>query len=335
MPPNGVRPSAGRATWPPCVAEGRPVTVVRGRPARGVTLVELLVVIAIIGILIALLLPAVQAARESARRTSCQSHLRQLGLALQSHHDQHGSYPAGRMETGATGVSWAFELLPYLEQQAQYDSYRPDLRVDDEQNAAAMRRPAPLYFCPTRRPPSADRDFDNNGATPMVRGAAAGGDYAANAGLFHNYQTPPALGGPSVALDPAITAGPIYTQSQVRDRHVTDGLSKTFAIGERHIPPLSVVDESDEAIAHLRIGDTAFFAADTAATILAGAKWGLADGPEDPVIVKFGSAHPQQTYFLFLDGHTTGLGGDVSLDVLQSLSVIGDAGDVSQEDYAG
>ena len=94
----------------------RCVKAAPGQPTYGFTLVELLVVIAIIGILVALLLPAVQAAREAARRTQCVNHLKQIGLGLQLHVDQHKQYPTGREDTlvngnlesatGVYGVSW-------------------------------------------------------------------------------------------------------------------------------------------------------------------------------------------------------------------------------------
>ena len=299
---------------------------------NGFTLVELLVVIAIIGILIALLLPAIQAARESARRTQCQNNLRQIGVAILMYNDEFGQFPAARMDTGSFGASWAFQLLPFLEQKAQHESFHPKERVDDDLNAEAMRTPVSVYFCPSRREPSADRDFDNGGGVPLVRGVAAGGDYASNAGLFHNYETPPELGGPTEDLNPAITAGPIFTYSKISPRHVTDGLTQTFAVGERHIPPEDVV-EDDELRLHLRIGDTAFFAADTAATIMGGTKYGLATDSRDPVIVKFGSEHAGLVYFVFLDGHTAAVSDDIALEVLQQLSVIADGGQPTEADY--
>src|SRR5947207_13822421 len=82
------------------------------------TLVELLVVIAIIGVLVALLLPAVQAAREAARRTQCTNHLKQLGLAAHNFHDVSGTFPKQTSPNGQTGVSWLCLVLPYLEQKA-------------------------------------------------------------------------------------------------------------------------------------------------------------------------------------------------------------------------
>src|SRR5436853_7197030 len=90
---------------------------------RGFTLVELLVVIAIIGVLVALLLPAVQVAREAARRTSCQNNLRQLGMALVNFHDVNNGFPPGRVNASATSCSWAPFLLSHIDQHTLYDQW--------------------------------------------------------------------------------------------------------------------------------------------------------------------------------------------------------------------
>ena len=148
----------------------------------GFTLVELLVVIAIIGILVALLLPAVQKVREAARRTHCGNNLRQTGLAALSYESAHRRYPKGRNGTDQYSISWAFFLLPYVEQSAIFEAYIVNQRVDDDLNALAMRSPVATFYCPSRRAPAADRNFDNNEAAPLVLAAAAGGDYAANCG---------------------------------------------------------------------------------------------------------------------------------------------------------
>ncbi len=99
------------------------------RPLHGFTLVELLVVIAIIGVLVALLLPAVQAAREAARRAQCQSHLRNVALAVLNYHETNKHYPVGFIPTGPTGAieswSWSVFILPFLEEQSIYDQLRP------------------------------------------------------------------------------------------------------------------------------------------------------------------------------------------------------------------
>ena len=283
------------------------------------TLVELLVVIAIIGILIALLLPAVQAARESARRTQCNSQLKQLGLAIQNYHDTAGQFPQGRNSTSELGVSWAFQILPQLEEQVIYDAFDPTQPVHADANAAAMRTPIATYVCPSRRSPAADRNFDNNdqgaGANGEPLGVAVAGDYAANAGLEEDtgMEDSDYLEGEVDFRDGHIDwslSGPIFSNSRIRTRNVTDGLSKTLAVGEKHLPPL--LGDWDPNLAQSGQGDTCFLAADKIETIFRGTEDGLASGPNDQGIRQdsrrrgsqiFGSDHPGICQFVFLDGH--------------------------------
>lgn len=133
------------------------------RPSRGFTLVELLVVIAIIGVLVALLLPAVQAAREAARRTQCSNQLRQLGLAFQNHHDSHQHLPTGGWWYSWLGYpeygfgkeqpgGWLYNILPFIEQANLHDLGRGSTGVAREQ--ATKRRvetPFEGMNCPSRR----------------------------------------------------------------------------------------------------------------------------------------------------------------------------------------
>ncbi|MEA1950175.1 MAG: DUF1559 domain-containing protein, partial [Planctomycetota bacterium] len=109
------------------------------RSEKGFTLVELLVVIAIIGILIALLLPAVQAAREAARRMQCSSNLKQIGVALHAYHAALGCFPPGGITEGPccstrSGISWSISILPYIEQPMIYDRYDMDRYNEDPAN---------------------------------------------------------------------------------------------------------------------------------------------------------------------------------------------------------
>jgi prepilin-type N-terminal cleavage/methylation domain-containing protein len=174
------------------------------------TLVELLVVIAIIGILIALLLPAVQAAREAARRTQCNNHLKQLCLAFHTHHDVHKFFPAGGrgnnyhityQYTGSSGpaaeftdtcgppeiaprqnAGWGFQILPYMEQQALFEGAGGT--TPEEKITVAYQGVIPTHFCPSRRAPETrdavpDQDTYKNDSPHPVGSLESGmTDYA-------------------------------------------------------------------------------------------------------------------------------------------------------------
>jgi prepilin-type N-terminal cleavage/methylation domain-containing protein/prepilin-type processing-associated H-X9-DG protein len=297
----------------------------------GFTLVEVLVVIAIIGLLVALLLPAIQAARESARRTECQNNLKQIGDAVQMHHDTRKYFPMGRNRSDQFAVSWAFFLLPYMEETAIFNSYNSQARVDDDANAATMRTPVETYACPSRRKAAADRNFDNNELPPVVLGKATLSDYSANAG--HKYIT-----GTTGSDESAVVfgqfdrkeAGPIFSGSRISARQVEDGLSKTYAVGERHLPP--VPKDTPPEMEHRAIGDTASIPGDTPQTSFRGSETGLAADLDDPDSTKFGSVHTGQIIqFVFLDGHVRGLRPDISLAILKALSTISGA-EIAPED---
>ncbi|MGD9721694.1 MAG: DUF1559 domain-containing protein [Pirellulales bacterium] len=191
--------------------------------ATGFTLVELLVVIAIIGMLVALLLPAVQSARESARRTSCTNNLHQLGVAAHHYHDAKGSFPVGseaRELAGFPNHPWTFyrwsalaHLMPYLEEANLYGTlnlklplYGVNLAVTDANVPAVSQRVA-VFLCPSDHGQVVSTSFG-----PI--------NYAACAGTGG--------GGGS----PADTDGVFYVNSHTRMANITDGTSHTALFGE-------------------------------------------------------------------------------------------------------
>jgi prepilin-type processing-associated H-X9-DG protein/prepilin-type N-terminal cleavage/methylation domain-containing protein len=192
------------------------------------TLIELLVVIAIIGILVSLLLPAVQKVREAANRSKCFNHLKQIGLGLHNYHDTHQSFPPGYQATmpyedgandTAPGWGWAAFLLPYIEQNNVYQSINLTLPVEHPSNAAAIQPMIKLYLCPSDILPEAAFPVpDGFGDTAAV---AAPTSYAACVGGDESDTTGP--GG----------LGVFYRNSRTRFADITDGSSETILIGER------------------------------------------------------------------------------------------------------
>ncbi|MDC0934899.1 DUF1559 domain-containing protein [Pirellulales bacterium] len=289
------------------------------RPLHGFTLVELLVVIAIIGVLVALLLPAVQAAREAARRNSCANNLKQIGLAVQTYHDTKGNFPSGRGPTGDEfGVCWAFELLPFMEHGSTYDTFQRGTPVHAVENSQAMRTPIPTYFCPSRRAPAADRDFPGGPA-----GVAAGGDYSSAAGIDSNFEASHLLpGGRQEGQELGNVAGAMHSYSKISIRQISDGLSNTLGAGDKHLPPVpSGLAPGEE---HNAIGDTAYFSGNKSGNNMAGSDNGIATGPTDPRVAMFGGEHPAIAQFVFLDGHVRSITRDIEEHPLERLSTVSD-----------
>jgi prepilin-type N-terminal cleavage/methylation domain-containing protein len=204
---------------------------------RGFTLVELLVVITIIGILIALLLPAVQAAREAARRMQCTNNIKQIGLALHMYHGALNCLPAGWRgydpNTGqpysqaGPGWGWAACILPYVEQGNVTSSLiHFGKSIADPDNAAASQLPIPLFRCPTDTGTSTFSWTPDPGGTPMA--ALATSNYVA---VFGTLSVHVCFSVPSGQQ--CTSCGAFYHNSCVRFADIRDGLSQTFIVGER------------------------------------------------------------------------------------------------------
>jgi prepilin-type N-terminal cleavage/methylation domain-containing protein/prepilin-type processing-associated H-X9-DG protein len=189
------------------------------------TLVELLVVIAIIGILIALLLPAVQAAREAARRMQCTNHLKQMGLAMHNYAGSHsGHFPPG--STGIKRHGLFTYMLPYLEHQSLYDQLDVDCKVYDTHNEPQRSKIVSPYLCPSwPHMAVCDSSYPYPGALTTYQG---------NAGAYPTVQP---LEKSAVGGD--IPRNGMFGWAFVRSiAQVTDGLSNTWAMGEFvHIDP--------------------------------------------------------------------------------------------------
>lgn len=205
---------------------------------QGFTLVELLVAIAIIGILVALLLPAVQAAREAAARTQVQNNLKQLGIALQSFHDIHGHLPAGYVGDfndpqadpqtldGPPGWGWGALILTQLEEQSLYDQLRRDRPCWDPANAHWTATRLSVFLNPAA--PDDGQPMSVKGRSGQLLGRFGKSHFVANVGHDEPW-------GYSTGDHKKIANGPFYRNSQVRFSEITDGLTKTVFIGEHAI----------------------------------------------------------------------------------------------------
>jgi prepilin-type N-terminal cleavage/methylation domain-containing protein len=190
------------------------------------TLVELLVVVAIIGVLVALLLPAVQMAREASRRTSCSNNLKQLGTALHTYHDSFGKFPFGWSDRGA---GWTTMILPQIEQQALWDS----LRFAEADNWDTDNTPNELacmtYIAAFRCPSTSAAPFVNNQGIPERRPCSYRGVASSTAD-----SDDPETSVVKRSMENLNLEGIFFTCSAITMSSVIDGLSNTFMVGESY-----------------------------------------------------------------------------------------------------
>ncbi len=196
---------------------------------RGFTLIELLVVIAIIGILIALLLPAVQKVREAANRMKCQNNLRQMALALHSYHDSQGMLPPGVIPGDGNLLSFHVMILPYLEQSNLYQKFDFKARYNSSTNLALGLVLVPVYQCPSAMQLTTEYGSGEwSGGQPTLTTHY----YGVAGPLGTNPQTGQMYTFRTTNQGNEATQGLLGMGSKVRLTDITDGTSNTLMLGE-------------------------------------------------------------------------------------------------------
>lgn len=288
------------------------------RPPRGLTLIDLVVALAVVGVLLAMLLPALGTSRESSRRVQCQNNLKQLGLAALNHENSQRFYPTGGRGAAWVGDpdrgfgrhqpgGWAYNVLPYLEQKALY-RIGTGKAAEEKARDAGVRDATPIsvFNCAARRRPlgypNARKHVARNAPLAQVHART---DYAANAG------DPPRAGvyaGPDsyAHADAAGYAWPdvsdhtgiSYQRSEVAISSVRDGTSNTYLIGEKYLNP-------DHYATGLDPGDDWSMYSGYQNDVARSTFLGWTPRPDQPGLTRstcFGSAHPEGCNFVFCDG---------------------------------
>lgn len=267
---------------------------------RGFTLVELLVVIAIIGVLVALLLPAVQAAREAARRCSCFNNIGQLGLAAHNYEFGHESLPAGtlnpegpiRNESIGRHVSWIVQILPYIEQNNAYRLFDQEAGAYAPQNLPVREVQIEVLLCPSYA-----------GGDRVENAEIAHSTYA---GCHHHEEAP-------IDVD---NTGLLFLNSDVKYRDILDGSSQTLLLGEM-LP--------DEQRGLGWASGTRSTLRNTSRIESYGSRRRRSDQDPDPALLDslyvggFGSCHPGLAGFSFADGSTRAVTEDIDPEVFSQL----------------
>ncbi|MGW8258229.1 MAG: DUF1559 family PulG-like putative transporter [Thermoguttaceae bacterium] len=303
----------------------------------GFTLVELLVVIGIIGLLIALLFPAVQAARETGRKSQCANNLRQIGLAIHNYHTTKNKLPAGNFikEAGTCpnrpdvltkdGANWLILILPYLEQQTLHEVYDFDAYNESLPNKAVRESLVSVYICPS--------DADNDKLmVPAAGPAAVGyfeipympGSYRAMSGRSDGKRF---LDSEDCGAYPPPWRGPIHTAGaggfrEERFADILDGTANTLMVGES-------TTRTNRAWRTFWAYSYMFFSL-SAATPQERILWGDYDaavavggtGKKEPCKRAWGSYHRGIINFLICDGSVRALSTSIDMELFARLATI-------------
>jgi prepilin-type N-terminal cleavage/methylation domain-containing protein/prepilin-type processing-associated H-X9-DG protein len=286
----------------------------RPRRARGFTLIELLVVISIIGVLIALLLPAVQAAREAARRAQCLNNLKQLGIAAHNYLDKWQALPPGISWDGlqpylpgyvGTGRSCILSLTTEMEQVNIYNAWNTSLNVYFNENITLHKIGNSTLWCPSDGKINTINALPNQGFVSDPPGQVftmAYSSYGGNGGLWTNNVLPPIFNPSNYGTTMANEKGMFSCMSQVRLQEVTDGTSNTFLFGEHAHGMFSLADQPewnwwDSGNWGDTLNTTMYPMNPFRKTFQAAA--GL---NADVYVVAFSSFHPAGANFCFVDG---------------------------------
>lgn len=312
----------------------------RPSKASGFTLVELLVVITIIGILIGLLLPAVQSAREAARRLQCQNHLKQIGLGSLQHVERFGFYPSsgwGYLWTGDPDMGFGarqpggffYDILPFIEQEAVHQ-LGAGLTGADKRKALAQQKASviSIFHCPSRRRaigyPAGEGSINADSPSTFAKT-----DYAANGGTGRLNRF--LAGGPSIGcLDTfpdctwpfdSETVGQQFdgisgVRSEIMPAHIRDGASNTYLAGEKYLNPSKYMTGTDGAD-----NNSPYQGNDWDVNRWTHRSWApRQDTPDvDTTSSRFGSAHSGSFHTVLCDGSVQSISYAIEPEVHENL----------------
>jgi prepilin-type N-terminal cleavage/methylation domain-containing protein len=300
-------------------------TATSSTPRRGFTLVEVLVVVSIIGVLIALLLPAIQMARESARKTQCANNLKQLGLAMHNYLDTNKAFPPGYIsevledhDDGGPGWAWGSILLPHFEENIIYRHVNFTKSVDDADMKSVRLTSVPTFICPS------DGNFQQIIDIPGFHGPShilcqmAAASYVASAGTVR----------PTCKICRDNFDGMFGRNRAIEPRELLDGLSKTLAAGERStrwsnaamwgVVPFSSLPDNQKP--DKMAAGPAYVLGTTFAEGFNIETSEMEEHMVDTFAESFGSDHPGGCFFLFCDAGVRFVWDDSDPAVMNALS---------------